>query len=128
MATEGSVDKGKRRFLLGATTVVGGIGAVAAAVPFVMSFWPSERAKAAGAPVEVDVSKIEPGQKINVEWRGKVCWLVNRTPEMVAALPKLDGRVADPKSNVPQQPPYCKNETRSIKPNLWIAVGICTHL
>jgi ubiquinol-cytochrome c reductase iron-sulfur subunit len=93
-----------------------------------MSLWPSERAKAAGAPIEVDISKIEPGQKINVEWRGKVCWLVNRTQEMLASLPKLDERVADPKSNVPQQPAYCKNETRSIKPNLWIAVGICTHL
>ena len=128
MSDAGSVDKGKRRFLIGATTAVGAVGTVAAAVPFAMSMWPSERAKAAGAPVEADISKLEPGQKINVEWRGKVCWLVNRTPEMVATLPKLDDRVADPQSNVPQQPPYCKNETRSIKPSLWIAVGICTHL
>ena len=128
MVTEAIVNKDKRRFLIGATSVVGGIGAVAVAVPFVMSLWPSERAKAAGAPVEVDISKIEPGQKINVEWRGKVCWLVNRTPAMLASLPKLDAAVADPKSNVPQQPAYCKNETRSIKPNLWVAVGICTHL
>ena len=114
MANEAIVNKDKRRFLIGATSVVGGIGAIAAATPFVMSLWPSERAKAAGAPIEVDVSKIEPGQKINVEWRGKVCWLVNRTQEMVASLPKLDDRVADPNSDVPQQPPYCKNETRSI--------------
>jgi ubiquinol-cytochrome c reductase iron-sulfur subunit len=128
MGTEAIVNKDKRRFLIGATSVVGGVGAVAVAVPFVMSLWPSERAKAAGAPIEVDISKIEPGQKINVEWRGKVCWLVNRTPEMVATLPKLDDRVADPNSNAPQQPAYCKNETRSIKPSLWIAVGICTHL
>ena len=128
MGTEAIVNKDKRRFLIGATSVVGGIGAAAVAVPFVMSLWPSERAKAAGAPVEVDISKIEPGQKINVEWRGKVCWLVNRTPEMVASLPKLDDRLADPKSDVNQQPAYCKNETRSIKPNLWVAVGICTHL
>jgi ubiquinol-cytochrome c reductase iron-sulfur subunit len=128
MGTEAIVNKDKRRFLIGATSVVGGIGAAAVAVPFVMSLWPSERAKAAGAPVEVDISKIEPGQKINVEWRGKVCWLINRTPEMLASLPKLDDRVADPTSSVPQQPAYCKNETRSIKPGLWVAVGICTHL
>jgi ubiquinol-cytochrome c reductase iron-sulfur subunit len=128
MGTEAIVNKDKRRFLIGATSVVGGIGAVAVAVPFVMSLWPSERAKAAGAPVEVDISKIEPGQKINVEWRGKVCWLVDRTPAMLASLPKLDDKLADPKSNAPQQPAYCKNETRSIKPNLWVAVGICTHL
>ena len=122
------VDKEKRRFLVGATSVVGGIGAIAAVTPFVMSMWPSERAKAAGAPIEVDFSKIEAGQKIDVEWRGKVVWLIRRTPEMLASLPKLDSRVADPKSNAPQQPADCKNEHRSIKPELFIAVGICTHL
>ena len=122
------VDKEKRRFLVGATSVVGGIGAIAAVTPFVMSMWPSERAKAAGAPIEVDFSKIEAGQKIDVEWRGKVVWLIRRTPEMLATLPKLDSRVADPKSNAPQQPADCKNEHRSIKPDLFIAVGICTHL
>ncbi|GMU73266.1 MAG: ubiquinol-cytochrome c reductase iron-sulfur subunit [Burkholderiales bacterium] len=125
---EALVDKGKRRFLIGATGVVGGVGAVAAAVPFVMSFFPSERAKAAGAPVEIDISKIEPGQKIDVEWRGKVCWLVSRTPDMLATLPKLTDRLADPNSNQDQQPSYAKNESRAIKPPLWIAVGICTHL
>ncbi len=125
---EGNVNHGKRRFLIGATGVVGGIGAVAAATPFLISLAPSERAKAAGAPIEVDVGKIEPGQKIDVEWRGKVCWLVRRTPEMLANLPKLDPRLSDPHSEVPQQPAYCKNEVRSIKPELWIAVGICTHL
>ena len=132
MANEASnaadVDKVKRRFLVGATSVVGGIGAIAAATPFVISMWPSERAKAAGVPVEVDVSKIEPGQKIDVEWRGKVVWLINRTQPMLDSLPKLDSRVADPQSKVPQQPPYCQNEHRSIKPALFIAVGICTHL
>jgi ubiquinol-cytochrome c reductase iron-sulfur subunit len=136
MATDAATDAAvntaererRRRFLVGATSVVGAVGVVAAAVPFVMSFWPSERSKAAGAPVDVDISKLEPGQKINVEWRGKVCWLINRTPEMVANLAKMDPRVADPKSDVNQQPPYCKNETRSIKPNLLVAVGICTHL
>jgi ubiquinol-cytochrome c reductase iron-sulfur subunit len=128
MATEHSVDKGKRRFLVGATGVLGGIGAAAAATPFVMSLWPSERAKAAGAPVEIDISKIEPGQKINVEWRGKPIWLLNRTNAMLATLPKLDSRLVDPNSDVPQQPPYCKNEHRSIKDNMWVAIGICTHL
>ena len=128
MATEAMVDKGKRRFLIGATGVVGGVGAVAAAVPFVMSFFPSERAKAAGAPVEIDISKLEPGQKIDVEWRGKVCWIVQRTPDMLATLPKLTERLADPASGQEQQPTYARNEHRSIKPGVWIAVGICTHL
>ncbi len=101
---------------------------IAAAVPFAMSLWPSERAKAAGVPVEVDISRLEPGQKINVEWRGKVVWVIHRTPEMLAALPKLDGRVADPKSEADHQPAYAKNEDRSIKPEIFVAVGICTHL
>ena len=128
MATDEGVNNTKRRFLLGATTAVGAVGVIAAAVPFAMSMWPSERAKAAGAPVEVDISKLEPGQKINVEWRGKVVWVIHRTPEMLAALPKLNGRVADPKSEVDHQPKDCKNEDRSIKPEIFVAVGICTHL
>src|SRR5207247_4528995 len=123
-----TVDRGKRRFLIGATSVAGGVGVVGTATPFVMSLFPSERAKAAGAPVEVDISKLEPGQKINVEWRGKVVWVIHRTPEMLAALPKLNGRVADPKSEVDHQPKGCKNEDRSIKPEIFVAVGICTHL
>jgi ubiquinol-cytochrome c reductase iron-sulfur subunit len=133
MATEANIspdapNPAKRRFLLAATGVVGGIGAVAALAPFVFSLQPSERAKAAGAPVEVDISKLEPGQKIDVEWRGKVCWVINRTPEMLASLPKLDGQVADPKSEVDHQPANCRNEHRSIKPAIFVAVGICTHL
>jgi ubiquinol-cytochrome c reductase iron-sulfur subunit len=128
MSDAASVDKGKRRFLIGATTVVGAAGTVAAAVPFAMSLWPSERAKAAGAPVEQDISKLEPGQKINVEWRGKVVWIINRTPAMLATLPKLDDKVADPTSSVDHQPPYAKNEDRSRKPEIFVAVGICTHL
>jgi ubiquinol-cytochrome c reductase iron-sulfur subunit len=122
-----AVDRSRRRLLIG-TGVVGGVGAVAAAVPFVMSFWPSARARAAGAPIEVDISKIEPGQKIDVEWRGKVCWLVNRTPAMLASLPKLDARLADPNSVAPQQPASCRNAWRSIRKPMWVAVGICTHL
>jgi len=122
------VDAGKRRFLIGATAVVGGIGGIAAATPFVLSLFPSERAKAAGAPVEQDISKMEPGQQISLEWRGRVVWVINRTKEMLATLPKMDKRLVDPNSEVPQQPPYCKNEHRSIKPENFIAVGICTHL
>ena len=122
------VDQRKRRFLIGATGVVGGIGAAAAAVPFVASMFPSERAKAAGAPVEVDIAKLEPGQKIDVEWRGKVVWLIRRTPEMLATLPKVAPQLADASSQKSDQPAYARNETRSIKPEVLIAVGICTHL
>ena len=123
-----SVNRRKRRFLLGATTAVGTVGVIASAVPFAMSFWPSERAKAAGAPVEIDISKLEPGQKINAEWRGKVVWVLNRTKAMLDTIPKLDSQVADPKSEVDHQPPYAKNEFRSLKPEIFVAVGICTHL
>ena len=123
-----AVDQRKRRFLVGATSVVGGIGAAAAIVPFVASMFPSERAKAAGAPVEVDIAKLEAGQKIDVEWRGKVVWLIRRTPEMLATLPKLTAQLADPESLKSIQPAYCKNVPRSIKPEVFIAVGICTHL
>jgi ubiquinol-cytochrome c reductase iron-sulfur subunit len=127
-AQDGSMDKQKRRFLIGATAAVGSVGVVAAAVPLGMSFWPSERAKAAGAPVEVDISKLEPGQKINVEWRGKVVWVINRTPVMLKDLPKLDRLLADPTSNYSQQPADAKNGYRSIKPEIFVAVGLCTHL
>ena len=89
------MDTSRRRLLIG-TAAVGGVGVATAAVPFVMSFFPSARAKAAGAPIEVDISKIEPGQKIDVEWRGKVCWLVNRTKPMLDSLPRLDAMLADP--------------------------------
>ncbi|MBV8466029.1 MAG: ubiquinol-cytochrome c reductase iron-sulfur subunit [Burkholderiales bacterium] len=122
------VDNSKRRFLTLATGAVGGIAVAGVAVPFVGSFFPSERAKAAGAPVEVDISKLEPGQKINAEYRGKPVWVVSRTKEMVDNLPKNDGKLVDPKSEVDQQPDYCKNEGRSIKPEVWVALGVCTHL
>lgn len=127
MSKEQKVDCGRRRLIV-ATAAVGGAGAVAALVPFVSSMLPSERAKAAGAPVEVDVSKLEPGQMMTVEWRGKPVWIINRTKEMLETLPKLNDAVSDPKSDKQQQPEYCKNENRSIKPNLLVAVGICTHL
>jgi len=118
----------RRRFLVAATSIAGGIAGAAVATPFVLSMMPSERAKAAGAPVEVDISKIEPGMLLLVEWRGKVVWILDRTPEMLATLKKLDSQVADPKSEKPQQPAYCQNETRSIKPAILVVEGVCTHL
>lgn len=124
------VNVGKRRFLVAATSVVGAAGAVALVVPFLKAWAPSERAKAAGAPVEADISKLMPGQKINVEWRGKPVWIVRRTEEMLADLNTSDhvDRLADPDSAAPQQPDYCQNETRSLKPEYLVTVGICTHL
>jgi len=123
-----AVDRSKRKFLIAATSAVGGVAVAGVAVPFVASMMPSARAKAAGAPVEVDISKVEPGMLLAVEWRGKPVWVVNRTKEMLDLLGKHDDRLADPKSEQPQQPDYCKNPTRSIKPEYLVAVGICTHL
>jgi len=122
------VDTRKRKFLIAATSAVGGVAVAGVAVPLVMSMMPSARAKAAGAPVEVDISKIEPGMLLTVEWRGKPVWIVNRTPEMLELMAKHDDQLADPKSDMPQQPDYCKNANRSIKPEFLVAVGICTHL
>lgn len=122
------VDRGKRRFLVVATSAVGGVAVAAVATPFVLSMLPSQRAKAAGAPVEVDISRVEPGAMLAIEWRGKPVWVVNRTKEMLGLLSKNDSQLADPKSDMPQQPEYAKNATRSIKPEYLIAVGICTHL
>jgi ubiquinol-cytochrome c reductase iron-sulfur subunit len=124
-----NVDKSKRRFLVMASSAVGGVAAAGVAIPFVVSMMPSARALAAGAPVEVDLSKVEPGAILTVEWRGKPVWIVNRTKEMLDLLAKHDDRLSDPTSdNTNQQPEYCKNPTRSIKPEFLIAVGICTHL
>lgn len=128
MKQEG-VNKSRRRFLTGATTVVGGVGAAFTAVPF-LSYWrPSARAQAAGAPVEQDISKLETGQLINIEWRGKPVWVFRRDERDLASLDKLTEVLADPKSTVEsQQPPYCQNQTRSIRPEIGVIVGICTHL
>jgi ubiquinol-cytochrome c reductase iron-sulfur subunit len=122
------VDKGKRGFLLAATGVVGGAAAVATAVPFAGSMFPSERAKAAGAPVETDISNLAPGEMQIVEWRGKPVWIVKRTKEMLEGIKKSDNRASDPNSEVPQQPAYAKNEYRSIKPDIVVLEGVCTHL
>jgi ubiquinol-cytochrome c reductase iron-sulfur subunit len=123
------VDTSKRTWLI-ASGCAGAAGAAFTAVPFVAGFQPSERAKAAGAPVEVDISALQPGEKITVEWRGKPVWILKRTPEQIASLKKTDAEVADPKSErtAYPTPDYAKNETRSIKPDIWVGVGICTHL
>jgi ubiquinol-cytochrome c reductase iron-sulfur subunit len=118
----------KRRTLLIATTVAGTVAGVGAAAPFALSMAPSARARAAGAPVEVDLSKIEPGMMVTVEWRGQPVWILHRTPQMLEVLPQVDAELADPRSRMPMQPDYAKNAFRSIKPEYLVLVGICTHL
>jgi ubiquinol-cytochrome c reductase iron-sulfur subunit len=118
----------QRRKLVFAASAIGGLGAAITAVPLVASLLPSQRAKSAGAPVEVDIDKLLPGQMMTVEWRGKPVWIVHRTPEMLAGLEKLSGGLADPESGRPMQPENCRNTHRSITPAILVAVGICTHL
>lgn len=122
------IDEQKRQFLLRTTGVLGGIGAVCALTPFVSSWMPSAKAQAAGAPVEVDISKIEPGQQVTVEWRGKPVWIIRRTREMLDHLNGHNSELRDPDSLVDQQPEYAKNKFRSINPEYLVLVGICTHL
>lgn len=123
------VDNSKRRLLTAAAGAVGGAGAVALAAPFVLSMQPSARAQAAGAPVEVDISQLEMGQRLVVEWRGKPVWIVRRSKEMLDALPGLNSHLRDPRSeHEEQQPDYAKNATRSIRPEILVLIGICTHL
>jgi ubiquinol-cytochrome c reductase iron-sulfur subunit len=127
--SEPLADPARRNWVM-ITCGVGAVGGVATAVPFVASFTPSERAKAAGAPVEADIGGLKPGEKMVVEWRGKPVWILHRTPEQLASLKKTDAQVADPKSerkNFPT-PEYAKNEYRSRKPELLVVVGICSHL
>ena len=124
-----NVDTGRRRFLVASTSVIGAVGAGFVAVPFLSSWSPSERAKNAGAPVEVDISKLEVGRMLTVEWQSKPVWIVKRSAETLANLPKNDASLRDPASeNVDQQPAYAQNENRSIKPEILVLVGICTHL
>lgn len=122
------INQGRRRFLSLATAGAGGVAALGVATPLVASWFPSEKAKAAGASVEVDISKIEPGQLLTAEWRGKPIFVLNRTEAQLKDLPTLDGELTDPASKEDQQPASCQNPERSIKPNLWVAIGICTHL
>jgi ubiquinol-cytochrome c reductase iron-sulfur subunit len=122
------VNNGRRRFLTAATSVVGGVGVVGLAVPFIGSWNPSARAKAAGAPVEINVGKIESGQLIRAEWRGKPVYVVRRTKDILSALPAHNGQLKDPDSEVPQQPLYATNKYRSINPEILVLLGVCTHL
>ena len=126
--SDAPVDNGRRRFLTVSTCVVGGVGVVGAAVPFIASWNPSARAKAAGADVEVDISKLEPGQLMRVEWRSKPVWIVRRTKEILDALEKHEGQLRDPSSEEPQQPVFAQNRYRSLKEEYLILVGVCTHL
>ena len=121
-------DNSRRRFLTVATSVVGGVGVVGAAVPFIGSWNPSIKAKAAGADVQADISKIEPGQLIRVIWRSKPVWIVRRTPELLASLAKDEDKLKDPNSDEDQQPEFAKNRYRSLKEEYLVLVGICTHL
>ena len=123
------IDK-ERRATLAMAAVAGGAGIVAAAVPFVASLMPSERAKAAGAPVQADISGMAPGEMRSFEWQGRPVWILNRTPQMLQSIKKVDGELSDAKSLRPgfPTPEYARNEYRSIKPQYWVAIGICTHL
>jgi ubiquinol-cytochrome c reductase iron-sulfur subunit len=117
-----------RRNLVVATSAVGAAVGLGAAVPFVASMWPSERARAAGAPVEVDLSRIAPGELAVIEWRGKPVWVIRRTPEMLASLKAAEARLSDPRSKASEQPKYAENEYRSAKPDVMVMEGVCTHL
>src|SRR5690554_3710731 len=127
MSNDG-VNAGRRRFLVAATSVVGAAGAVGAAVPFVGSWFPSAKAKAAGAPVKVNISKIEPGQQMVAEWRGQPVFILRRTEETLKNLAGLEGTVADPDSQASEQPAYVDSKHRAIKPEILVVVGLCTHL
>ena len=127
MSNDG-VNVGRRRFLVAATSVVGAAGAAGAAIPFLGSWAPSARAKAAGAPVRVNIGKIEPGQQIVAEWRGQPVFVLHRTPESMEGLKKIESKLADPESKESDQPTYVDVEERSIKPELLIVLGVCTHL
>ncbi len=128
-SVEPPVDQSRRTWIA-ITCGAGAVGGAAVAVPFVSTFAPSERARAAGAPVRVDISALQPGEKMTVEWRGKPVWIVRRTPEQLAALPKLDPQLADPNSDrkALPMPAYAKNAARAIKPEFFVGVGICPHL
>ncbi len=125
---EEKIDEQRRRFLLAASGVLGGIGVAFALTPFISSWLPSARARAAGAPVQVDLSKIAPGQQVTVEWQGKPVWIVRRTRDMLKQLAGHEARLRDPNSLVEQQPAYAKNQYRSRNPEYLVLVGLCTHL
>ena len=126
--SQSDVNKGRRRFLVGTTSAIGAVGAVGIATPFVASWKPSAKAKAAGAPVKVDISKLETGQQMIVEWRGQPVWVVKRSKETLDNLTKISDQLSDPSSEKEQQPEYAQNAYRSIKPEIAVLLGICTHL
>ena len=118
----------RRHFLIGSTIAFGGAGFAATTIPFIASMSPSERARAAGAPVEADVSNIAPGALLTVEWRGRPVWILHRTPQQIASLGGHDDQLVDPASSAAQQPPYASNPSRSLKPEFLVLTAICTHL
>jgi ubiquinol-cytochrome c reductase iron-sulfur subunit len=123
-----TIDKGRRQLLTAATTLTGAVGVAFAAVPFLASWEPSARAKALGAPVEIDISKLEPGGMLKIEWRGKPVLVVRRTPEMIGRIGANDDLLADPESNASRQPEYVRNAARAIRPEYLVLLGVCTHL
>ncbi|MGQ0384916.1 MAG: ubiquinol-cytochrome c reductase iron-sulfur subunit [Gammaproteobacteria bacterium] len=123
-----AIDRGRRQLLTAATTLTGAVGVAFAAVPFLASWKPSARAKALGAPVEIDISKLEPGAMLKFEWRGKPVWVVRRTPEMLGRLAAVAGFLSDPGSERSKQPDYAKNEGRAVNPEYFVVLGVCTHL
>lgn len=126
--SNGGVDLKKRRFLTVATSVVGGLGVVAAGIPFAASLRPSERARALGAPVEIDISRMQPGALQRVQWRGRPVWVIYRSEAVIERLPAVEPRLRDPDSREQQQPPYATNRHRSIRPEFLVLIGVCTHL
>jgi ubiquinol-cytochrome c reductase iron-sulfur subunit len=123
-----AIDRGRRQLLTVATTLTGAVGVAFAAAPFLASWKPSARAKALGAPVEIDISKLEPGAMLKIEWRGKPVWIVKRTPEMIGRLGAHDDKLADPQSDQSKQPDYAKNDARAVNPEYFVVLGVCTHL
>jgi len=128
MIAKDEIDQKRRCFIRRATTAVGGIGLAAASVPFFQYWMPSADTEAAGAPIKIDISKLQPREQLTVPWRGMPIWVISRDDEMMATLSKLEGALRDPLSEQDQQPAYCKNIHRSIKPKIFVAIGICTHL
>ncbi|GGL95552.1 ubiquinol-cytochrome c reductase iron-sulfur subunit [Pseudomonas asuensis] len=126
--SDGGINQGRRRLLVAATSAIGAVGIVGAAIPFIKSWSPSARAKAAGAPVRVNISKLEPGRQIVVEWRGQPVFVLRRSSEVLASLSRLEDQLADPDSAESVQPNYVNSRLRSIKPDILVVVGICTHL
>ncbi len=127
-STAERVNQPRRRFLTLSTTVLGAVGTVALTIPMLASMSPSARARAAGAPVEADISKLELGQMVTYEWRGQPVWIIRRTPEILQTLAELNDVLSDPDSSNDQQPEYARNETRSLKADILVLIGICTHL